>query len=147
MAFGILIQQNLSEPNKMDKSITTLLNLTGELKEDTSLIDPVIKINAAAGTLATANYMTIDTFGRSYFITDIRSINNEIVEVTCHVDVLSTYKTQIRKNMGIVKRQQHQWNLYLNDGSLKVYQNPDVIIKNFSAGFNTMEFVMAVAGA
>lgn len=147
MAFGILIQRNLSENNKMDKSLTTLLELTGELKEDTSIIDPVIKINAAAGTLATANYMTIDTFGRSYFINDIKSINNDVVEVSCHVDVLSTYKAQIRRNSAIVKRQQNQWNLYLNDGSLKVYQNPEVSIKTFGTGFNTMEFVMAVAGA
>ena len=146
MSFGILIQRNNSEKNKLDKNIELLLNLTGDLKEDTSLVDPVIKVYSAAGALATANYMTIDTFGRSYFITDIRSINNEITEVSAHVDVLTTYKSQIRGNRAIIKRQQHSWNLYLNDGSLKVYQNPDVVIKNFPSGFNTMEFVMAVAG-
>lgn len=147
MAFGILFQLNRSEKNKVDKTLETKLNLTGELKEDSSIIDPVITVNASLGTLSTCNYMTIDTFGRSYFINNIESINNEMVRITAHVDVLSTYKSQIRNNFGIIKRQQNKWNLYLNDGSLKVYQNPDVVIKNFPSGFNTMEFVMAVAGA
>ena len=146
MAFGIIIQRNSSEKNKLNKSLTQLLNLTGELKEGTSIIDPVIKINASIGTLSTANYLTIDTFGRSYFINDIKSVNNDIVEISCHVDVLSTYKSQIRQNTAIVRKQQNMWNLYLNDGSLKVYQNPDVQTISFPSGFNTMEFVMAVAG-
>lgn len=146
MAFGILFQTNSSEKNKLNKSLTTNLNLTGELIEDSSIIDPVITIKAELGTLSTCNYMTIDTFGRSYFITNIESINNEFVRVSGHVDVLSTYKKEIRRNSAIIKRQQNQWNLYLNDGSLKVYQNPEVQTISFGSGFNTMEFVMAVAG-
>ena len=47
----------------------------------------------------------------------------------------------------IVKRQENRWNLYLDDGSFKVYQNPMVLTKAFPQGFTTQEFVLAVAGS
>lgn len=91
--------------------------------------------------------MSIESFGRSYFVNNIRSISNSLIEVTAHVDVISTYKNAIRRNSAIIRKQQNAWNLYLNDGSLRVYQNPDVIVKTFPSGFTTQEFVLAVAGS
>ena len=77
---------------------------------------------------------------------NIRSIRNGLVEFSCHVDVLSSFATDIRNNIGVVKRQENKWNLYLNDGSFKVYQNPNVLTKAFPSGFTTQELVLAVAG-
>lgn len=147
MSFTIKLQRNNSEPIRVDKSITDLLTLTGTLREGTSIIDPVIKIECNIADVAGCNYMTIDAFGRRYFVKDIISVRNNLVEFHCHVDVLSTYKNGIRNNTGIVKRQENLWNLYLNDGSLKIYQNPNIITKEFPNGFNTQEFVFAVSGS
>ena len=147
MSFDIILQRNHSEPIRLDKSITNISTVSGTLKDGTSLIDPVIRIQCSLSDVANCNYMTISTFGRSYFVRDIRSLTNNIVEFTCHVDVLSTYKNGIRSNTGITRRQENQWNLYLNDGSLKVYQNPYVITKEFPSGFSTQEFVFAIAGS
>lgn len=147
MSFSISLQKNFSEPIKLDKTIENIMTVTGVLKEDTSIIDPVIKIECDLDDVTGCNYITIPTFGRSYFVNNITSVRNGLVEFSCHVDVLSTYKDGIRANTGIVKRQQNLWNLYLNDGSLKVYQNPNVVTKAFPSGFNTQEFVLAVAGS
>ena len=147
MSFSIILQRNNSEVNKVDKSLTTITTMTGTLKNETSIIDPVILFEASLSDLKNCNYCTISDFGRSYFVNNIRSIRNGLVELTCHVDVLSTYKSQIRQQFAIVKRQQENWNLYLNDGSFKVYQNPMVLTKQFPAGFTTPSFVMAVAGS
>lgn len=147
MSFSITLQRNNSEPIRMDKSITDITTVTGTLKDTTSVIDPVIRIQCALADVAQCNYLTIPTFGRSYFVRDIRSLTADIVEFSCHVDVLSTYKSGIRGNTGITRRQENQWNLYLNDGSLKVYQNPYVITKEFPSGFSTQEFVFAIAGS
>lgn len=147
MSFSIILQKNFSAPIKLDKTTTTITTVTGTLKDDTSVVDPVIRIQCSLSDVTGCNYMTISSFGRSYFVKDIRSLTNDIVEFTCHVDVLSTYKAGIRSNSGIIKRQQNLWNLYLNDGSLKVYQNPTVITKAFPSGFTTQEFVLAVAGS
>lgn len=147
MSFEITLQRNNSEPIRMDKSTDVIATYSGTLKEGTSIIDPIIKIECNISNVRRCNYLTIPTFGRSYFVKDIRSVINNIVEFTCHVDVLSTYASEIRKNTGIVKRQENLWNLYLNDGSLKIYQNPQVVTKEFPSGFSDMQFVLGVAGS
>lgn len=147
MSFSILLQRNTSELNKLDKTLTTISTLTGTLKTETSIIDPVIVVEGALADLKTCNYCTISEFGRSYFVNNIKSIRNNLIELTCHVDVVSTYKSQIRSQFAIVHKQENNWNLYLNDGSFKCYQNPIVLTKKFSNGFTTPSFVMAVAGS
>jgi hypothetical protein len=147
MSFNIILQRSNSEPIRMDKNLSVIANYTGTLREGTSIIDPIIKIECDISDVRNCNYLTVPAFSRSYFVKDIRSVTSDIVEFTCHVDVLTTYATDIRKNRGIIKRQENLWNLYLNDGSLKIYQNPQVITKEFPSGFNDMRFVLGVAGS
>lgn len=147
MAFNIELKINNSEQNKLNKDTKTIMMVSGVLKEETSIIDPVIKIECELSDVTGCNYLSIPVFGRSYFVNDIRSIRNGLVEFSCHVDVLSTYAEQIKNNTGIIKRQENEWNLYLNDGTFKVYQNPNVLTKAFPSGFTTQEFVLAIAGS
>lgn len=147
MAFQVLLQTNNSEKNKLDKDLATISTISGTLKNETSIVDPVILIEVDLTNLINCNYMTIPSFGRSYFVTNIRSIRRNLVEVSAHVDVLSSFASQIRNNVAIVRRQENRWNLYLNDGVFKVYQNPMVLTREFPNGFSTFEFVLAVAGA
>ena len=147
MAFTVALQSNFSPKNQLDKSVSGVLSVSGTLKEGTSVIDPVILVQAPLSTLVNANYMTISAFGRSYFITDIRSIRNDLVEISGHVDVLSTYAAGIRGNNAIIYRQENDWNLYLDDGSFQIYQNPSVLTRPFPSGFSTLDFVLAVAGS
>lgn len=147
MAFNILLQVSSSEKNKLDKDVTTLATVTGVLKSETSIINPVITIEGDVSQFATCNYMEIPVFGRKYFVTNIRSIRNGLFEISARVDVLSTYATQIRQNTAIIHRQENRWNLYLNDGTFRIYQNPMVLTREFPNGFTTQEFVLAVAGS
>ena len=147
MSFNITLQINSSEKNKLDKEITDIATVSGVLKEDTSIIDPVIKIERNLSDYVNCNYITIPEFGRKYFVNNIRSVRYGLVEFSCHVDVLSSFADSIRTNKAIIKRQENNWNLYLNDGSFKVYQNPNVLTKAFPSGFTKQEFVLAVAGS
>ena len=147
MAFNITLQRNNSESNKLTKSLTTIATVSGTLREATSIIDPVIKIEGSLTDYTACNYLTIPTFNRSYFVKNITSVRNGIIELACHVDVLSSFASEIRANRAIIKRQEKRWNLYLNDGSFKVYQNPHVITKAFPNGFTRQEFVLAIAGS
>lgn len=147
MAFTIVLQKNNSEDNKLTKELDTILMASGTLKSNTSIIDPVILMNCDLSAVVNCNYMTISDFKRSYFVRDIKSIRNGLVEFTCHVDVLSSFADSIKSNTAIIKRQENLWNLYLNDGTFKVYQNSSVLTKSFPSGFSTQEFVLAVAGS
>lgn len=145
MSFDVKLQTNNSDKNVLNKSISDIATYTGILKRNTSIIDPVIEFEGSLPV--TCNYMTIETFGRSYYVTDIVSTSNDRFEIHGHVDVLTTYAAQIKACSGIVARQCNNWNLYIDDGSFKVYQNPIIQIKQFPNGFTTNEFVLAVAGS
>lgn len=147
MAFDIILQRNQSEKNALSKVVNELATVTGVLKNETSIVNPTIIIECNVADFALCNYMSIPEFDRSYFVTDIRSIKNGLVEFTCHVDVLSSFAPYIRANRAIIEKQENAWNLYLDDGTFRVYQNPMVLTKMFPSGFDTWEFVLAVAGA
>lgn len=148
MAFDIILQTNLSESNKIDKTVTDIATVTGTLRQECSIIDPIIIIAGDLDDYTTCNYMTITQFGRKYFVNNIRSIREGLIEITAHVDVLSTYATQIRANSAILSKSESEWNLYLNDGSLRTYQKPTIITKTFPYGFSDVpEFVLTVAGS
>lgn len=146
MSFNVRLYNNKSAPETLSKDITELDVLSGTLKNETSIIDPVILFAADVQDVADANYMYIGYFNRYYFITDIKSIRNNLVEVSAHVDVLMTYRSAIRDNRAIIKRSQNDYNLYLNDGSLKTLQNPIIQTKAFDPFISAVEFVLAVAG-
>lgn len=143
----IKLQNTISEPNKIGKDITDILQIEGTLKEETSIIDPVILIKYE-GTLNN-NYMTIEEFGRSYFINNITSIRTGLWEISAHIDVLETYRDEIKENRAVIKRQENDWNLYIDDGTFKSYQNPLIYTRTFPNGFNETnnEFVLVVAGS
>lgn len=144
--FNITLQVNNSEKERLDKNITDIATISGTLREKTSLIDPVIVIEGDLSNYVNCNYMTISAFNRSYFINNITSVSNNLFEISAHVDVLTTYKTQIRTNDAIIARQEKKWNLYLNDGVFKTYQNPFIVTKAFPSGFTSQHFVFSVAG-
>lgn len=143
---NIVLYKNLSDKNVMDKDITSLKSMTGTLRDDCSIIDPVISIEGlTASELTSANYAYIPEFGRYYFINNI-VCKNKLYELTMHVDVLSTYKDSIRDNTAIIARQQKSYNLYLRDGAFKCEAGNIIQVKQFGSGFNTFSYVFCVAG-
>ena len=149
MSFNIRLILNNSASNVADKNFTTIDTLTGNLRNETSVTNPTIIIEANVNEIAECNYFYIPQFHRYYFVTDIRSIRNGLVEISGHCDVLTTaFKLgTLTDCMGITKRQQTDWNLDINDGYFKVYQNPIVTTELFPQGFNTFSYVLAVAGS
>lgn len=143
----IKLQQNNSEAKRFTKNISDVLSMNGSMRAESSIIDPVILIEGDITNLKSCNYMTIPEFGRSYFIRNIETVRNGLIQISGHVDVLSTYAEQILSNQAIVRRQENLWNLYLDDGVFKVYNNPTILTKAFPSGFSTMSFILAVAGS
>lgn len=146
--FQIALQQNNSEPIKLDKDLTEIATLAGTLREECSIIDPVVLLEVPLDQIAGCNYVTISAFGRSYFVREIISVRTGLVRLSLHVDVLTSFKDGIRANKGIVRRAEKAdtYNLYLNDGSLQAYQDPYILTEPFPYGFTGACFIMATAG-
>lgn len=146
MSFIVDLMYNGDEYNKIDKSPVSRLALEGTLKEETSIVDPVILIEYD-GTLNNVNYAHISEFNRWYFITDITSVRSGLWRVAMHCDVLKTYSEAILGSSGVIARQENAYNLYLNDKSFKAYQYSNIVTKVFPNGFTTQAFVLAMMGS
>ena len=60
--------------------------------------------------------------------------------------MLSTYADGVKEQEAVIHRQENNWNLYLDDGLFKTYQNPRIGVTAFPSGFTVQNFVLAVAG-
>lgn len=139
------LYHNYSENHVVDKNIIQEgSDISGTLREDCSVIDPVIAIEGL--TDLSVNYAYITEFGRYYYINNI-VCKGKLFELHMHVDVLKTYASGIRGNNAVVARQQNEYNLYLTDGVFKTEAIPHYEIRQFPSGFNGYHFVLAVAGA
>lgn len=149
MSITIELYNNLTEPEHLEKTLVATTTLTGELRTDTTeVIDPVIRVKDPGSLLTGAtNYAYIQEFNRYYYIRRKRSERNEIVELSLHVDVLMSFKSGIKNQTAIIRRQENNYNLYVNDGSIMVYENDYVYTKNFSAGFTVNNWILVVAGS
>lgn len=148
MSFSIKLQYNPAEKNQIGKPVVDVITLTGELKEGTSIVDPVLLVVGTAANIVGSNYLTIEQFQRKYFITDITSVRNGLWEIRAHVDVLESYAADILALKALVQRQESEYSMMLNDGDFHVYQKPHVTTQSFPGGFDTANasYILAVAG-
>lgn len=140
----ITLYNNASAPNVVDKQITQVEQAQGVLREASSLIDPTFTMERQSPT--GFNYFWIEEFGRYYYVTGVSSVGNNLVSVSGHVDVLMTYKTGIRNLTAVIRRQENSYNLLLDDGIFKSYQNPKHKIIRFPRSFEEFSYILAIAG-
>lgn len=143
---NVIIQQNLSEKNRVTKTIQNIAQLEGTLRKETDIINPVIQIQGNITQVINANYLTIPEFGREYFITDIKSVNAQLYEISAHCDVLASFRSEILANSGIIQKNEKLFNAYINDGFYTVEQGMQTFIKPFSGSLDNDNFILVVAG-
>lgn len=77
--------------NSTKQPSATGTSITLTLKDDTSIMQPIFVFG---GNYFTYNY--IQFAGRYYYVDDVVSLHNGLVEVHCNVDLLATYKAAIQ---------------------------------------------------
>lgn len=133
--------KNNSEREKMDKDLTeTIANLEGVTKAELDILRPVLLLQYTPETYALlldSNYFYIAETSRYYFMNkDLTIQNNQLIIVSGIVDPLTSHSDTIRAQTAIIQRQENSYNLYLDDGVFKIYQNPIIQQKTFPKGFN-----------
>lgn len=97
----IIFCQCPSEANHLIKKMYSSLTLSGSLREDTSVMNPVFRVEAS--NLSNYNYCYIPSFSRYYFIVDTHVLRTNLWEVSLHVDVLMSFANSIRTSMAIIE--------------------------------------------
>lgn len=146
MSFTINLGKSESPVNAIEKRFIVKLTLTGTIRNESEVINPTIIINTTFADIFLCNYMQIPTFGRSYFITSIKSIRTGVFEIQAHCDVLSSFASEIKTNRAIILRQEHKFNLLLNDDVFKCKQNARVYYRAFPSQLGNYNYILTVAG-
>lgn len=143
---SVKFYRNSSEKNKIGKTLTNELSLSGTLRESTDLINPVITVEAES--MVNYNYAHIAAFGRYYFIERMEVVRTGLWRVYLSVDVLESFKTSIKNQMVILDASEENGasdHIAGNQWVSKVKTLTDII--NFSSGLNeTGEYILITVG-
>lgn len=156
---NIILYNNHSENNNINKTIVKIIDLEGYLREQTSLVNPQIMIefhpNQFEGYIKdddqdyvvyngikitwdtfinnyvlSANYVYIPDFNRYYFINDITSVRQNLWRLSLHVDVLMSYKKEINNTYAFISRNENVYNTLLEDKMISYQNNKNVVLLN-----------------
>lgn len=143
---NIILYVNNSEKNKIGKTLTNDFSLSGTLRDATNIINPVILIEISE--IGNYNYCYINNFNRYYFITDITVIRTGLFAISLTVDVLESFKSDI-KNLSVIllNTQNVGSSNYLPSPVFRNNVKSKTDILNFPNGLNDSgEFILITAG-
>ena len=116
------------------KRLTLLLTTTFHLKENTNVINPSFIIDGRNSALDSAissiNYLYCPSFGRYYFVNNIRLLKGGLIELECEVDVLNSNKDAIKKLNGIVNRSEKFITSYIVDEKMVLTSKKQFTVHN-----------------
>lgn len=147
---NIVLCKNASPENKANKSITVVSTISGTLREDTSIVNPVFLVEL--DSVPTFNYVKVADFSRNYFVTDIISVAKKLWEIHCHCDVLTSFWSEIQSAECIISRSASNRNPLLIDKQLWVtgrsrYATIKSSNQPLTTGTASRRFVMILPGS
>lgn len=97
----ITLYKNNSEKNKINKSLSNGVTITGSLRNESNVVNPAIIINIDNPT--PYNYAYISLFSRYYFITEYVSLRTGIWQLNLKSDVLMSFKDSILNSRALIQ--------------------------------------------
>lgn len=142
----VILYKNSSENNVIGKTLTQIKSVECNLKNDVSVVNPTLVLSYTDSILD-SNYCFIPKFNRYYFIDEIIPITGDRSIIKCRVDVLESFKDDIKSLTAIINKQESIADKFIDDGSW-IVENKDFLQSyNFSNGFNDSgEFILITAG-
>lgn len=147
MSLSVTLKKNISPNNKVIKEFSgSTLTLDCVLKEPVNFNLPEFIISSSE-MLSEYNYFEFN--GKQYFRKDVKSVGNDLWEISGKIDRLSTWSNAILECDAIINKQQglNHVNKYLNDGSFVSQVNEFNTSYNFPNGFNDSSvYILICAG-
>ena len=128
--------------NELNKSLGTAITKNLSVKDGISLEDPVLYLDNSA--VINANYCYIPDFNRYYFITG-QELDGKTLYLTCHVDVLMTYKNDIRTSNGTATRSNF-YNKNIPDSMAIEIPQQKITYRKLSATLTGETYVCIIGG-
>ena len=141
MAFSIKLYNVSDDPRKLNKTLTGELSVNNVRPTDiVDLMNPSFILDYNENYI-TKNYLWADKpFNRFYFITDMQVDIGKKIIISCTVDVLQTYASNIRSITANVIRQESKKDTYLADSDFNIKTGFVPIIDIFTGGAEGEQF-------
>lgn len=142
----VILYNNKSDNNVVNKQIVRIKNMSNVIiKEDSSVINPVFIIkNIERQNIIKSNYLFSDEFSRYYYINNIVAINGGMFEMHCSIDVLFTYKNEIKRLTTLIDRQENVFNNYIVDNELPLRCERELDVKKIGTISPNISYVLTV---
>lgn len=140
--------------DKLETSSTFLTSLevcSGSYRGEVNLINPQITLEASEESMASCNYFSVfnGSLVRYYWVTEKTALRTGLWQISGSADVRRTFLDGIKASYGIVARNEHFYNMYLEDAKIPVMAKPTMNVYKFgNTPFNrsTHEILLITAG-
>lgn len=123
----IRLYKTNSDPNDVDKVLSAEINIEVELKGECSITRPQLLICKSENNFyAGYNYLYIPDFKRYYYIDSITLLPGGYIVLSASVDVLMSYRSQIRGLNCLIERQEYIYNPYIADNYIAMSQGTKI---------------------
>ena len=148
MSYTCTLYTNTSNPNVIDKQISSLGDFSCDFKNIIDVETPEVYV-AAGAAYDKANYMYIPEFGR-YYYAKARAGTGNVITFECVSDPLMSFKTEILSSPAVISRNPWHFDLYLPDPKLPIEARTASGIKKFNenpfSGSNNCYILTTIGG-
>ena len=140
-----IFYENKSDERYLNKNIELKYdNIPIQILEPASIVRPTLKVSS--GLIGqSVNYLYIEELERYYYIRNW-IMDNGFIQLECEVDVLMSFKSDIKKQNTIVARNEKLFNMYLEDNKIKVQNRTAIRTVRFPSGFTSRNLILGVVG-
>lgn len=89
----------LNQPNELTKTLNNAVVVEGAFRSEIDSMDVIVEIESSTYEF---NYVHIPSLNKYYFLQNLVHVNQKIIRMLLHCDVLMTYKTDILASYGLV---------------------------------------------
>ena len=139
----IILYNNESPQNKIQKSITQIASIIGVLRGEADVVNPTIRVYSE--NLPLFNYAMIPEFSRYYYLRNVRAVRKNIFDISLQSDPLMSF--DLSEVTGVVVESQNGGNNYLPNRNWVRLVKTKTDILNFSSGLlESGEYILITAG-
>ena len=130
----IVLMRNRSADIQITKEVEEVKRISGKIKENTDILDPVFIVKSDGTDYNNINYLYIQEIQIYYYLRTIKMITGGLLELICHQDCLMSWGKTIRNQSGIIARQEQEYNTYIPYATFKAYSYPLIQQNIFPSG-------------
>ena len=147
----VTLYKNTSDKRNLNKVISEIKSVSATAKGDINIISPTLIIQYFNTDF---NYCYISELNRFYYVNSLTLLTGQRMQINLSVDVLMTYKEEIKNLTVNVLRYENIEPTFLSDSRIplfsdtvqKVIEFPENIFNIESPSENSKNFLLTVAG-